>query len=350
MKIFFLIVSILIFSSLGGWLYLDKKVANFIFEENFEEKVFSIQKGEGVREIGQKLEEEKLIKKSWYFIYYIWRNGLKADLKAGDYLLKPSMTLKEIAEKMIDGKVEKEKEKIDKITIPEGYRNTKIVDLLKKDWPNLADEFQKISDCQCLQEEVCECDFFSEQFAFLKEIPKGVDLEGYFFPDTYFLAKNETGKSLAHKMLMNFQNKIEKLISAKEQSKLSWHEIITLASIVEREAVTVEDKKMVAGIFLNRLKKAMPLQSCATIAYIKNEDKIKFSFNDTRLKSPYNTYINLGLPPGPIANPGLEAIEAVLFPTQTDYYFFLSNPETGQMTYSRTMEEQSKNKFLNGLD
>lgn len=335
---------------MGWWLYLDKNVANFIFEEKKQEKVFSIQKGEGVQEISQRLEKEKLIKKDWYFIYYIWKNDLKADLKAGDYLLNSSMTIKEIAEKMIDGKVEKKKEKIDKITIPEGYRNTKIVDLLKKDWPNLADEFQKISDCRCLQEEFCECDFFSDQFPILKEIPKGVDLEGYLFPDTYFLAKNETGKSLINKMLVNFRNKTEKLISVKEQSKLSWHEIITLASIIEREAVSVEDKKLVAGIFLNRLKKNMPLQSCATIAYIKNEDKIQFSFEDTRLESPYNTYMNPGLPPGPIANPGLDAIEAVLFPTQTDYYFFLNNPKTGQMVYAKTMEEQSRNKLLNGLE
>lgn len=335
---------------LGGWIYYDKKVAGFAMENPGPEKIFSIQKGQGVKEIGEKLQQEGLVARGFDFVYYIWRNNLKADLKAGDYILNPGMTIREIADKIAQGQVEAQKEKIEKITIPEGFRNTKIVDLLKKERPALADEFQKLSDCRCLVEAACDCDQFSQEFPLLKEIPPGVDLEGYLFPDTYFLAKNETGKSLARKMLINFQSKTADLEEARKASGFSWHQVITLASVVEREANTENDKKLVASVFLNRIEQGMPLQSCATIAYAKNEDKIQFSYEDTRLESPYNTYLNPGLPPGPIANPGLEAIRAVLFPQESDYFYFLNNLQTGEMVFSKTGEEHSQNKRLNGLE
>jgi len=348
-KKFFLIFPLLIFGGLGSWLYLDKKVENFSLATTETEKEITFPQGAGVKEIGEILEEEKIIGQDWWVIYYVWRKGLKADLKAGTYKLKAGMTVKAIVEKITAGKVEEKKAAIEKITIPEGFRNTKITALLKKEQPQLAEEFSRLADCRCLNQPQCDCDVFSADFSILQEIPRGVDLEGYLFPDTYFLSKNETGRSLIKKMLDNFQARTANLVEAQKNSKMSWHQVLTLASIIEREAVKKEDKKMVAGIFHNRLQAKMPLQSCATIAYAKNEDKIQFSFEDTQWESPYNTYLNVGLPPGPIANPGLEAIEAALFPTKTDYYFFLSNPDTGQMVYAKTLEEQNENKRKNGL-
>ena len=122
-----------------------------------------------------------------------------------------------------------------------------------------------------------------------------------------------------------------------------------MASIVEREVPTEEDAKMVAGVFRNRLQVGMALESCATLAYFQGVDKRQFSFEDTRVESPYNTYINPGLPPGPISNPGLTSIKATVSPTNSDYIFFLSDFKTGETVYSKTLAEHNLNKDKHGL-
>jgi len=125
------------------------------------------------------------------------------------------------------------------------------------------------------------------------------------------------------------------------------NEIITMASILEKEVPTYDDQKVISGIFWNRVRDNYPLQSCATIAYVLGIDKWIYSLDDIEIDSPYNTYKNTGLPPGPINNPGLSAIQAAVYPSETDYYFFLSAPD-GQTIYSRTFEEHldNKNKYL----
>lgn len=134
-----------------------------------------------------------------------------------------------------------------------------------------------------------------------------------------------------------------------EKREKTIYEIVTMASILEKEVKTPEDMKIVSGIFWKRIDQGRPLQSCATIAYVLGREKKQYSYEDTRTPSPYNTYINKGLPPGPINNPGMNSILAAVYPKETDYNYFLTDPETGKTIFSKTLEEHEENKVKYGL-
>lgn len=311
-------------------------------------KELEISKGQGAREIGALLEKEGLIKNKNFFYFYLWKNK-KADynLQAGEYEFSPNMTIPEIVEKISNGEIVV---KIKKMTIPEGFTNEKIITRLENAKPSLAENFKTYATCKCLGQEGCACDKFTQKFSFLKEIPTGIDMEGFLFPDTYFIEEEDTSEILVEKMFNNFLRYVnDDLRSEIERQEKNLFNVITMASIIEREAKTEEDRKIVSGIFWQRIADDHALQSCATLAYFLGIDKPQFSYEDTQTDSPYNTYLNNGLPPGPICNPGIESIKAAIYPTQTDYYYFLSNPENGEMIYSKTIDEHNQNKVRYGL-
>jgi len=146
-------------------------------------------------------------------------------------------------------------------------------------------------------------------------------------------------------MLSNFDSKFTPEMRAEiENQGKTVYEIVTMASIIQKEVRSEKDMKMVSGIFWNRIKNGQALESCATLAYILGENKPQYTYEDTRIDSPYNTYMNRDLPPGPIANPGIEAIKAAIWPTDSNYNFFLSSSDGGETIYSRTFEEHVRNK------
>ncbi len=183
------------------------------------------------------------------------------------------------------------------------------------------------------------------QYPFLAGIPEGMSLEGYLFPDTYRVWEDDVFDTIVYKQLDAFEQKVIKpLADEQRKSGMTWHEIITLASVVEREAPHNDvDRKIIAGIFLNRLNIGMALQSDATINYFTQSGRGRSTFADLAINSPYNTYKYPGLPPGPINNPSLAAIKAVLEPAETDYYFFLSDNQ-GRMYYGRNGAEHQRNR------
>jgi UPF0755 protein len=206
-----------------------------------------------------------------------------------------------------------------------------------------------------------EKEFDTGSYSFLESKPPNADLEGFLFPDTYFLPENFSSTTnisqlLVKKALSNFSQKFTPALS--EQAKLqgfSVYQILILASILEKETgrntVTTEQKmaldeerKMVAGIFYNRLRINMPLASDATINYITKKNTPSATAEDIKINSPYNTYQNKGLPPTPICNPSLSSILAALYPTPNDYFFFLHTQPSGKIIYSKTFEEHLKNK------
>ncbi len=146
-------------------------------------------------------------------------------------------------------------------------------------------------------------------------------------------------------MLNNFDGKLtdEMQNNIAEQDK-TIYEIVTMASIIEKEVRTLEDMEIVSGIFWDRIKYGQPLESCATLAYVLGVNKEQYSIEDTKIDSPYNTYRNPGLPPGPICNPGLNAIKAAIYPQYTEYNYFLSRQDTGETVFSKTLEEHNRNK------
>lgn len=191
---------------------------------------------------------------------------------------------------------------------------------------------------------------FSSEYSFLKDKPEYYGLEGYLFPDTYRLYASSTATDVLRRLLDNFDRKLTpELRAAIISQKRNIHEVVTLASIIEKEAPINyavgdnQDARIIAGIFLNRLEIGQALQADATLSYIFSDNKPAHSGAELEVDSPYNTYKYRGLPPGPICNPGILAIEAAIYPLTTDYYYFLTT-EDGRVVYARTYEEHLRNK------
>ncbi|HVY67933.1 MAG TPA: endolytic transglycosylase MltG, partial [Patescibacteria group bacterium] len=205
-------------------------------------------------------------------------------------------------------------------------------------------------------------DFDASQYPILESKPKTAGLEGFIFPDTYFVSGDpsttpaELSEGIVEKALNNFSKKFTGDMQAQaRRGNMSVYQIVTLASIIEREtgrnAVTDEQKqaldeerRIIAGIFYNRLNIGMPLESDATVNFITKKNTPQATASDTAIDSPYNTYKYKGLPPGPISNPSLSSIMAALYPTKSDYYYFLHKQPSGEPVYSKTYEEHLRNK------
>ncbi|MBI3631573.1 MAG: endolytic transglycosylase MltG [Candidatus Staskawiczbacteria bacterium] len=286
--------------------------ANSNSAENIE---FLAQKGQGDEDIAKELEKQGIIKSNYFFRFYVVITGNHSRLQAGKYSLSPAMTIPEIARKFILGDVIKQK-----ITIVEGWD---IKDIEKY----FADE--KIYDAKDFKE-ILNKDY-SADFDFLKEKPKDVDIEGYLFPDTYNISLGEKTEDVIKLMLSNFNKKLNSGLKEQiaSQNKTVF-DVITMASIIEKEVKTMDDKKIVSGILWKRLNAGMPLQVDATVNYIK----------DVKADSLYNTYKYKGLPKGPISNPGMDSILAAIYPTETKYWYYLSGFD-GQTIFSKTFAEHN---------
>lgn len=290
---------------------------------------FQIKKGSNLSEVASNLEEKGLIQSAFSFKIYAKLHDLDTDILAGRFLLKKSMSSKEIIELIGDPK---EAEFI--ITIQEGLEikdiDEKLVEL-------------KLIEPGEFTNEVKSFDGW-EYYSFLDpEILKTLDLplEGYIYPDTYFLDPVDfKPHDLIYLALDNFETKFEDLKD--EIKKHSINEIITMASIIEREVFGLEDRKLVSGILWKRLESGWMIGADATLLYITDDNKI--SSADLEIDSPYNTRKNAGLPPGPIGNPSLESIQAAMYPTESNYWFYLTTLDTGEVIYAHSNEEHNANK------
>lgn len=228
------------------------------------------------------------------------------------------------------------------ITLLEGWNNQQMADYLQsKSITTSADFLAK------------QKAFDSSTYPLLASKPKTADLEGFLFPDTYFIpaevpSSTNISDVIIQKQLDNFAQKFTPQMQAEASAdNMSVFQIITLASIIEKETGhSSADRKIVSGIFYNRLKIGMPLQSDATVAYFTQKNTV--SKADLAIINPYNTYLNSGLPPGPICNPSLDSIMAALYPTPSNYLYFLTSLTTGQVYYAVTYDQQQQNiaKYL----
>jgi len=183
-----------------------------------------------------------------------------------------------------------------------------------------------------------------EQFSFLRDLPRGSSLEGYLFPDTYRVWRDALPLGIAIKQLNQFQIETNGFAAEAKAQGRTLHEVVTLASIVEKEGRTPEERRNIARIFLNRLKIGMRLQSDATVNYVSGAKNPRPTLDELEIDSPYNTYKNAGLPPGPICNPGEDALEAALHPAENNYYFYLHDSD-GKIYYARNAEEHKLNRW-----
>jgi UPF0755 protein len=190
-----------------------------------------------------------------------------------------------------------------------------------------------------------EWNFTFPKSEFIALLPAEAGLEGFLFPDTYRIFQNASKEDVIEKMLNNFADKLTLEIQEEiTKSGRSLYEVVTMAAIIQKEVRGYEDMRLVSGLFWDRIKNRQGLESCATLAYILGVDKPQYTLEDTKIDSPYNTYQNQGLPPGPICNPGLDALKAAVYPEYSEYNFFLNRPDTGETVFSKTYDEHLRNK------
>jgi UPF0755 protein len=299
---------------------------------------FVVSKGEGVVSIADRLEAEGIIDGRLTFLVYVLKTGQYKEFQVGEYALSGNLTLSEIAERLVQGKVVPAGVRV---TFPEGWTAEQIAERLTANGLPGAD-FLSIVQAPFPK--------WRERFPFLASIPPGQGLEGYLFPDTYIFPPAATSELIVSELLENFGKKAAPLITSDLAGQsFSFHELVTLASMIEEEGRTAEDRKNISDVFRKRLAIGQALQSDATINYILGTAKDQPTFEDLKADSPYNTYARPGLPPGPIGNPSLMSIDAALHPTPNPYFYFLINPETRVTYFGRDFEEHQRNRLEHGL-
>jgi len=315
-----LILIVLIAVIAGGITSWWRNGLSPVDKNNKTAKIFVVEKGAGLREIANNLKEEKLIRDATVFFLLTKQLNYDKKIEAGSFRLNPSMTTEEIMKALTHGTLDIW------VTIPEGKRANEITDILKENLPTFDESWRE----------------------------KLNEKEGYLFPDTYLFARDSTIDQIISKMSENFEVKYQELLgpSLKNFTK---DEIVTIASMVEREARHDSDRPLVASVILNRLEIGMALQIDATVQYALGfqEDenrwwKKSLTLEDLKLNSPYNTYRNNGLPPTPIANPGFLALEAVVNPANTNYIYYVSD-KNGNNHYAETLEGHNANREKYGL-
>jgi len=282
-------------------------------------KIFVIQKGESLNNIVKKLSREQLIRNKIVFYLIVKQLGIEKKIQAGDYRLSPSMDAYQIAKTLTHGTLDIW------ITIIEGLRKEEVAQIVSKN-------------------------FGIPEIEFIKKAK-----EGFLFPDTYLIPKDATLETILTILENNFQRRVDDKLKKQMQEKgLNLEEVITIASLIEREAKFEEDRLLVASVILNRLKKKMKLEIDATVQYAlgyqtgeKTWWKKNLTRQDLEVDSLYNTYKFEGLPPGPICSPGLSSIKAVINAPNTDYFFYVSD-KNGKLHFAKDFPTHNKNikKYL----
>ncbi len=337
MKKIFISVVIITIGIVGGFFF-------FWYGENkstgtlTEETRFVVQPGETAESVAERLQEAGAIQSKYIFLGHLAKSGQRNKLQQGPYTLYPNDTVASIASRMASGDITRSDVKV---TFPEGWPSKLMAERLTKN--GLPGE-------EFYQEVMSPDPKWREQYSFLRGLPPSASLEGFLFPDTYYFPPEATADDIISRMLSTFGKKLTPDIeaAAKKREKTLF-ELVTLASIVEEEGRTAEDRKLIADIFWKRLAIGQPFQSDATVNYVLGTFKDQPTLVDLENNSPYNTYRHAGLPPGPISNPSLESLQAAAFPTPNPYYYFLNNLETRQMFYGTTFEEHVANRQAQGL-
>ncbi len=299
---------------------------------------FTVSQGESVAQVAQRLARAGLISDAELFRRYVQYHGLDAGIEAGEFTLRQTMTIPEIAQALQQGQ---RAEQV--VTIREGLRLEEVAAEVGRQTTIPEQEFLALvtSGWRDLG--------LASEFAFLSQLPAEATLEGFLFPDTYRLDRGAQPVDLVRRMLDNFDRRVTPdLRAAAANQGLGLYDMVTLASIVEREAVLAEERPLIAGVFLNRLRSDYLLESCPTVQYSLGAPGNwwpSLTLDDLDRDLPTSTYQRKGLPPAPICSPGLASLEAVAYPAQTEFFFFLADcgKNDGSHLFSVTLEEHMAN-------
>ena len=300
----------------GSWIYFTSPVL-----ETGEDRTIVIREGMHLKEISGILESEGLIKNSAVFVLLAKMKGYSRSIKAGEYILNPAMPPGKIMEMMTRGEVVSHT-----VTIPEGFSIEQIADVLSGNGIIDREKFLVYAAGDGVEK---------------KYSINGPGLEGYLYPDTYQFARNVSANAIIDTMVKRFWQVTEQFEQKIAESGMTLHEVVTLASIVEKETGKASERPLIASVFLNRIKKRMRLESDPTVIYGIKDFSGNLKKRDLSTYSPYNTYVVRGLPPGPIANPGIDSIKAVLYPAKTNYLYFVSKND-GSHHFSSSLKEHNR--------
>jgi UPF0755 protein len=299
---------------------------------------FVIEPGESVATVAQRLAQERLISDAELFRRYVQYHGLDAGIEAGSFTLRQTMTIPQIARALQEAQ---RPEQI--VTIREGLRLEQVADEVGAQTNISPQEFVDLTTGGWREAGL------ASEFDFLADLPAGVTLEGFLFPDTYRIDEGAAAADLVRRMLETFGDRVPlEMRAAAATHGLSVYEMVNLAAIVEREAVLEDERPLIAGVYYNRLSSDWLLGADPTVQYGLGTPANwwpKLSLDDLQVDHPSNTYKYPGLPPGPICSPGLGAIRAVAYPAETDYYFFMADctKGDGSHVFALTEEEHYQN-------
>ena len=352
------VISFLVFLALlsaGGYFGYQYVLDSLLPIDANSKKYVTVQipDGSNVQEIGTTLEKAGLVKHGLIFSFYAKYKNY-TDLKAGYYNLQKSMSTEDLLKELQKGGTDEPQEPVlATLTIPEGYTIDQIaqaVGQLQGDFkePLTADAFQaKVQDENFISQEVAKYPSLLESLP-TKESGARYRLEGYLFPATYSIKESTTVESLIDEMLAAMDKNLSPYYSTIKSKNLTVNELLTIASLVEKEGAKTEDRKLIAGVFYNRLNRDMPLQSNIAILYAQGKLGQNISLAedvaiDTNIDSPYNVYKNVGLMPGPVDSPSLDAIESSINQTKSDNLYFVADVTEGKVYYANNQEDHDRN-------
>lgn len=298
----------------------------------------AIERGQGVNQISNTLADAGLVKNQFIFETLIWLKRAEGNIQAGVYEIPRNITMTELVTLLVGEDIDSSERSI---TLIEGWTASDMDAYLASEGLFAPGAFEQVARSTDMRKV-----FPNKEFTVLADKPMTATLEGYLFPDTYHVLPDVTPEEVVGKMLANTEKKITpQMRSDIEAQGRTVFDVITLASIIEREVRSPDDKRNVADVFLKRLRDGIPLQSDATVNYVTGNNTTRPSTDDLATDSLYNTYQHKGLPPGPISNPGLDAINAAIYPTSNPYYFFLTK-DTGEAVFAEDFAGHQQNREL----
>lgn len=322
--------------SLSGYFYI-KSSLTAVNPEQTATKEVTIPIGSTSRDIANILYEQQLIKNADIFKIYMKLKSV-SDLQAGHYQLSPSMDSEQIIGTLAKGGRPIEMDVDTTVTVVEGMQLEQIAQVVGEKTDITKEEFLKVANNKEVVERLTKQ--FPSLLTGLAEI-EGLKypLEGYLYPATYDYVSGMDAESLLTAMVGKMNIEYQHVKDSLANTYLNFHQVLTLASIIEKEGVTEEDRGLISGVFYNRLNEGMPLQSDITVLYALGQHKELVTYKDLEVDSPYNLYQHTGLGPGPFNSPSIQAIQAAIHPTATEYYYFVADIRTGDVYYATTFEE-----------
>jgi UPF0755 protein len=344
-KILFLLIFTILVAAIGGGIYAYnwyQTGIKTVASDSGDKVLFEVKQGESAPDLGPRLKSQGLIKDENIYSLYLKLEKKGGDIKAGKFLIPKNLTVVEV----VDTLSKTQNLTVFRVTLVEGWSAEKMA-------TKLANEFQGREGVRFKKDEFLsivnkpDSIAFSEGIAqFLKTYkPTGKSLEGFLYPNTYEFNFDDSSQDVAETFLTEFIKETRDL----QKDPTKFYKQLTLASIIERESYTNDERDEIASVFQNRLNKGMLLQSDATINYATKTDNARPTYQDLQIDSPYNTYKYTGLPPTPINNPRLESIKAAITPAKTDYYYFIHEQNSSHLVhFAKTLAEHNQNvsKYL----